>query len=113
MGWEHRAPSNELLRASGFAQIDAAGKVMQASGYDVACKAMPQDMLGVTWLARECEPDRDHVMQEEAVPRIVPRVVVEFERPQEYLDMLTGLKADVVKVLAKECKRSRLDGLVR
>ena len=56
---------------------------------------------------------RAHVTQEEAVPRIVPRVVVELERPQEYLDMLTGLKADVIKVLAKECKRSRLDGLVR
>ena len=56
---------------------------------------------------------RAHVTQEGAVPRIVPRVVVELERPQEYLDMLTGLKADVIKVLAKECKRSRLDGLVR
>ena len=64
-------------------------------------------------LAIACKPDRAHVMQEGAVPRIVPRVVVELERPQEYLDMLTGLKADMIKVLTKECKRSRLDGLVR
>ena len=47
------------------------------------------------------------------MPRIVPRVVVELERAQDYAAMLTGLKADVIRVLARECKRSRLDGLVR
>lgn len=47
------------------------------------------------------------------MPRIVPRVVVELQRPQEYADMLTGLKAAVIKVLAQECRRSKLDGLVR
>ena len=46
------------------------------------------------------------------MPRIVPRVVVELERAHEYSAMLTGLKADVIKVLARECKRSRVDGLV-
>ena len=53
-----------------------------------------------------------HETQGVAVPRIVPRVVVELERAHEYSAMLTGLKADVIKVLARECRRSRVDGLV-
>ena len=46
------------------------------------------------------------------MPRIVPRVAVELQQAQHYADMLTSLKADVIKALTQECKQSRLDGLV-
>lgn len=50
-------------------------------------------------------------MQGNSAPRIVPRVVVEM-LPHQYTEMLTSLKADVIKVLVEECKRNKLDGMV-
>ncbi len=92
------------MQASLLARMDVMGLLR-------TCK--PQGTLRLMRNATACKPDQAHGMQEGAGPRIVPRVVVELERPQDYLDMLTGLKADVIKVLVQECKRSRLDGLVR
>ena len=50
-------------------------------------------------------------MQEDRVPRIVPRVVVEMQ-PEQHMAMLTVLKTDVTQLLVRECKRNRFDGLV-
>ena len=47
------------------------------------------------------------------MPRIVPRVMVEMQQPQAFVDMLTGLKTAVIRLLAQECKHSKLDGMVR
>ena len=50
-------------------------------------------------------------MQDDRVPRVVPRVVVEMQ-PEQHIAMLTVFKTDVIQLLARECKRRRFDGLV-
>ena len=48
-------------------------------------------------------------MQEDKVPRIMPRVMVEMQ-PEQHVAMLTVFKTDVIQLLDRECKRNRFDG---
>lgn len=50
-------------------------------------------------------------MQEDRVPRIMPRVMVEMQ-PEQHIAMLTVFKTDVIQLLVRECKRNSFDGLV-
>lgn len=46
------------------------------------------------------------------MPMIVPRFVLEM-RPQQLLDVLTDMKPEAVRLLARECRKQMFDGLVR
>ncbi len=46
------------------------------------------------------------------MPMIVPRFVLEMH-PQQLLDVLTDMKPEAIRLLAKECRKQMFDGLVR
>jgi hypothetical protein len=46
------------------------------------------------------------------VTKVVPRFVFELH-PQQHMELLTDAQSQVIRLLAKECKNRKYDGMVR
>lgn len=43
--------------------------------------------------------------------KIVPRFVLELH-PQQHMELLTDAKPEIIKMLARECRQQKYDGMV-